>query len=195
MPSAPSPAEVDHIVALLQDHSNTVRAGDFPSNPAAVKQPGLYAWWADEDGRAVLATGLGCTLDPLIYAGLAGASKWPSGKPSHTTLQSRVSGLHLHGNIRASTFRHTLAAILRELLHLHVIAPNRLTKAGEQELSAWMAHHLCVAVYPFSDRDALGSIEQEVLARLDPLLNLAGRPLTPMRAHVKALRQGLANPD
>lgn len=194
-PPSPNRAEVDRLVALLRDRSNAVRAGDFPADPAVAKLPGLYAWWADEDGRAILAAGLGCTLDPLIYAGLAGATHWPSGKPSKTTLAQRVRGLHLRGNIRASTFRHTLAAIVREPLHLQVVARNRLTKAGEQELSGWMAHHLYVAVYPYPDRDALGRMEKEILARLVPPLNLAGMPTTPLRAQVKALRQSLAHPS
>lgn len=194
-PSYLGPADVDHVVGFLQDRSNALPIGDFPVDPALAKQPGLYAWWADEDGLSALDSGLGCVLDPLIYAGLAGATHWPSGKQSTATLMQRVRGLHLHGNVRGSTFRRTLAAILREPLQLHVAGPNKLTKESEQTLSTWMVQHLFVAVLPYPDRDALGLMETAILDRLGPPLNLVGMAVTPSRAHVKALRQGLVNPD
>ncbi len=68
-----------------------------------------------------MAAPLGTPVLPLIYAGLAGATDWPSGKPSNTTLWSRVRGMHARGNIRNSPFRQTLAAVLVMQLELEVV--------------------------------------------------------------------------
>jgi len=58
-------------------------------------------------------------LAGLIYAGQAGATRWPSGKRSASTLWNRVVSMHLPGAAEFSTFRRTLAAILRSVLGLH----------------------------------------------------------------------------
>jgi hypothetical protein len=55
-----------------------------------------------------------------------------------------------------------------------------------------MRERLEVAVYPFPDRDVLASLEDEVLAILDPPLNLEGRPRTRLRTQLSSLRADLA---
>jgi len=158
-------ATVDHLVAVLRDAHNAESAATFPRDVGLVKQPGLYAWWVDADGLATIAASLGTPVGPLIYAGLAGATHWPSGKPSKTTLWSRVRGMHLRGNIRSSTFRQTLAAVLVAPLQLDVVGPNRVSRASEEDLSTWMAAHLRVTAGPYPDRETLGAMEQAILAR------------------------------
>jgi len=190
------PAIVDKLVAILCDERNTEPAATFPRDSAGVKQPGLYAWWTDEEGREILSATLEApSLPALIYAGLAGATHWPSGKASTTTLWSRVRGLHLRGNIRGSTFRQTLAAVLVQTLGLQVIGPNRLNQEGEEQLSAWMAEHLRVIAQPYSDRDKLGAMETAILARLAPPLNLNGMEPSLVRSRVTEHRRRLAHPS
>lgn len=52
-----------------------------------------------------------------------------------------------------------------------------------------MRAHLHVAVHPFASRDALADLEQHVLTQLDPPLNLDGRPTSPARVRLTALRR------
>ena len=126
----------------------------------------------------------GSNLEPgRIYAGLTGATKWPSGKVGKMTLGDRIGRNHLRGTIRGSTFRRTLAALLRRRLGLGLGLAGRLTAESEGRLSLWMRDHLAVAVYPFAERDALASLEQEALAALDPPLNLDHMKLTPVPSY------------
>jgi GIY-YIG catalytic domain-containing protein len=107
-----------------------------------------------------------------IYAGQAGATKWPSGKAGGATLRRRISSQHLGGNVRGSTFRLTLAAVLADELQLPLMGPRNITRVGESRLSHWIGEHLAVAVYPFEERDALADLEHRVLVELNPPLNL-----------------------
>ena len=104
----------------------------------------------------------------LIYAGQAGATRWPSGKRSASTLWSRITGMHLAGAAEFSTFRRTLAAILGPVLGM--------TGEDDPQLSAWISARLRVTAIPVPDADQLGQIEAAVLDRLDPPLDLPGRP-------------------
>jgi hypothetical protein len=113
------------------------------------------------------------------------------GQVGKMSLRARIGGNHLAGTICGSTFRRTLAAILREPLELQLGPPGRLERDSERRLSAWMRQHLEVAVYPFPDRDVLASLENEVLAVLDPPLNLEGMPASPIRARLRVLRAEL----
>jgi hypothetical protein len=152
------------------------------SDPARLRVPGMYSWWVDADGAAELSAGLGLTVLPgLIYAGQAGATRWPSGSPSGNTLWSRLTGMHATGNADSSTFRRTLRAVLAQLHD----RPH-----DEAALSRWIAAHLRVATATWSDADTLGALEQAVLTQLDPPLNLAGMRPTPLRGRVRHLRSG-----
>ena len=122
----PSQRETEPLVKTLRDPHGVQPAKHFPSDCALADQPGLYAWWTDDQGRAQLSQVLGTDLPPLIYAGQAGATAWPSGKRTNVTLLRRIRDDHLGGNIRFSTFRRTLAATLRDALDLRVIGPSRL---------------------------------------------------------------------
>jgi hypothetical protein len=167
----------------LTDVSAALTTGEFLARgPTGLKTPGLYSWWVDLEGSDDLSAGLGLPLEPgLIYAGLAGATRWPSGRPSTNTLWSRVSGMHLGGRHEFSTFRRTLGSILTEVRQEQAI--------DESGLTTWMNGHLKVIALPFEDADTLGRLEEEVLARLDPPLNLKGMPQTPIRRRLKELRR------
>lgn len=194
-PPTPGSVEIARLVAGLGDVRNAVPAGVFPVDPTLAKHPGLYAWWADAEGLGVLSTALDCQLSPLIYAGLAGATHWPSGKASAVTLWARVGQLHLRGNIRGSTFRRTLAAILRPVLGLGLTVPDRLTNESEARLSAWMVGHLLVAIQPYPGRATLGAMERSILGQLDPPLNLDGMAPSPVRRRVRVLRHELSKAE
>jgi len=148
----------------------------------------------DDDGAAALAEGLGLPLEQgRIYAGQAGATRWPSGITGAATLQSRIGRNHLHGRIRGSTFRLTLAAILLKPEKLFHIGPKTLDPQSEQALSVWMAKHLELALHPFADPDPIEDLEDRVLARIDPPLNLEGMPRTIARQRLSELRATLAS--
>ena len=143
--------------------------------------PGLYSWWVDAPGARDLSQGLGVRLDPgLIYAGAAGATRWPSGRTSRNSLRDRIVDMHLDGSINFSTFRKTLAAILQR--------DHDGIRINEASLSAWMNRHLCAATWPTSLPDFLGEVELAVLHALDPPLNLRGMAQTDIRSRIRHLR-------
>lgn len=184
-----TPAQVHRALQALENSPRLVAAIDWPAGVHDLDHPGLYSWWVDEPGAKTLTQGLGRTVNPgLIYAGQTGATKWPSGKTGAMTLGKRIGGNHLNGRVGGSTFRLTLAAILAGPERLSCAAPGQLDRNSEERLSQWMRIHLDIAVHPFSDRDALGDLEQHVLDELDPPLNLDGRPATVVRDALTDLR-------
>ena len=174
---------IDAVEADLLDGASAMNPPSFlASNRRALSTPGLYSWWVDASGAVDLSRGLGSPIQPgLIYAGLAGATRWPSGKRSSNTLWSRIAGMHLGGRHEFSTFRRTLGSILA--------AADGLRGIDEELLSAWMTHHLAVRVVVGLGPDELGHIEREVLLRIDPPLNLMGMPATPIRTRLRELRR------
>ena len=184
------PGDVRNAIADLAGAPTLVPARDWPAGVTCLDRPGLYAWWVDEAGTVDLSRGLGLTIDPgRIYAGLAGATWWPSGKTTDHTLGRRIGQMHLGGKVRMSTFRWTLAALLFDKLEVQVQASMLITPAAEQALSEWMREHLCVAVHPYDDRDTLAGLEHAVLERLDPPLNLRHMQPTPVRRRLSELRR------
>ena len=175
----------------LDSAPTLIAAREWPGALQGLDQAGLYAWWVDAQGARDLSLGLGHRVKPgRIYAGQTGATKWPSGTKGRATLRSRVGSNHLNGRIRGSTFRLTLASALKGPLGL-VCQSRKLDSISEQRLSDWMGAHLLVAVHPFSDRDALGDLEDRVLATLAPPLNLDGMRATPLREALSRKRQTL----
>lgn len=128
----------DNLVERLSSDQAAITPKELlASQGAYLKVPGLYSWWADDTGAADLSRGLQLPIPPgLIYVGLAGATRWPSGKRSTNTLWSRIVGMHLGGNHEFSTFRRTLGAILANAAGLEGIDENHLT--------TWMYDHLRV---------------------------------------------------
>jgi hypothetical protein len=178
---------VTELVNLLADPGRRAATSTFPRPADRVDEPGLYAWYVDAEGAAALSRGLGGGIRAgLIYAGQAGAGA------SSATLRSRIGGNHANGTVRGSTFRLTLAAILAGELGLRRQPGSALAGDGETRLSRWMAGHLQVAVAPYPDRARLAAVEDAVLARLDPPLNLQGMQPTPLRSRLTRLRAALA---
>ena len=146
------------------------------------RMPGLYSWWVDEQGARLLSAGLGHAVDPgLLYAGLAGATRSRSGRKSANTLRGRIGSMHLGGNHNFSTFRLSLGSILA--------AARGQDRIDEGQLTAWMHEHLRLIAVPVDDADMLDALETEVLAVLDPPLNLDKRPKTPLREQLTQLRR------
>jgi len=193
--AAPQWQERDAWTALadLDESPSLVPAGEWPAGVTCLDRPGLFAWWSDEAGALDLSRGLGLTVAPgRIYAGQAGATKWPSGRPSTNTLGTRIGEMHLGGKVRMSTYRWSLAAVLFGQLEVQVQAAMLITASSEQALTAWMREHLSVAVHAHDDRDTLGGLERAVLLRLDPPLNLGQMPPAPVRARLTELRRRIS---
>lgn len=165
-------AEVAAALAALGDGSIRVPVRAWPGALGGLDHPGLYAWWVDSSGAGMLSAGFDAEVATgRIYAGQAGATAWPSGTKRLATLRSRIGGNHIRGSVRGSTFRLTLAAVLRAPLKFEVIGPRKLEAGSERRLTEWILAHLEVAVHPFPDADRLGQLERGVLSSLDPPRN------------------------
>lgn len=176
---------VTHYLYALRDSSSARTVPDLlASDRTPLQQAGLYSWWVDAAGAEELTQALGHPIGAgLIYAGQAGATRWPSGRRSANTLWGRLVGMHLGRKHEFSTFRRTLAALLKPR--------GGSGDVDEAALTSWMGEHLCVIAAPSSDPDVLGKVEHEVLQRLDPPLNLDGMPATLVRTELKRARRGL----
>ena len=142
--------------------------------------PGLYTWWVDEDGAADLARGMGHPVAAgLLYAGKAGGHR-AGATPSTATLWGRVVGNHLRGNVRSSTFRQSLAALLG--------ADGQ--PVTEDQLSTWMLAHLRVATLPVGSED-VARLEDQLVAQARPPLNLSGLARDEARGALSRLRSRL----
>lgn len=181
------------MVRRLADRANAESSATFPRDRELATHPGLYAWYASSPALDLLSATFGEHLGQPIYAGQAGASSARAGIERSATLLTRIRSNHLRGNLKASTFRRTLAAVLREPLGLHLDAPRVLSQASKDMLTAWIAEHLEIVIAPHDDRSTLAAVEHAVLRALDPPLNLDQMPPTPVRARLKELRAELAN--
>ncbi len=141
------------------------------------------------DRAIVLGQEIGAPLSSLLYAGQTGATKKRSGVRSSATLASRVGRQHIRGNARSSTFRLTISTLLLDRLALVPAGKGRLDRPSNLRVSDWIADHLMVGIAPFDDRDALGDVEKEVLAHLDPPLNLGDCLPSDARARITERRR------
>lgn len=178
---------------ILTDAAQSHPPALFSVDPTFASSPGLYSWWADEVARKLISEVLLSNIPPLIYAGQAGATQWPSARKSSATLASRIRANHINGNATSSTFRLTLSAILMEPMQLRLGKPGRLAAGDRKKVSGWMKEHLRVAIAPYDDRDSLEDLEKDVLVALDPPLNLQGMPQTPARRRLSHLRKRITN--
>ncbi len=134
-------------------------------------QPGLYAFYGDEEAWVDLA------LEPVfdeqpLYVGKAERSL--NGRDVRTHFATGKTG--------SSTARRSLAALLVYELGL-VAVPRNLDKpdgsanfaldpASDARLSGWMESHLRLATWTKAQGVVLGDIETAVVRRLLPPLNL-----------------------
>ncbi len=153
-------------VEVLLDPARAVSpAALLERGPEGLDVPGLYTWWIDEAGAADVSRGMGYPVAPgLLYAGKAGGHRREAA-PSSATLWGRIAGNHPRGNARSSTFRKSLAAVLGAAGVAH----------SEDELTAWMHAHLRVHPLPVPSAD-VARLEDDLVARARPPLNLAGLP-------------------
>lgn len=178
----PPSASAQGVAARLRDRSGAVALSELlDSKGAGLRAPGMYSWWVDDEGAADLSDGLGHLVPAgLVYAGLAGATR-SGGSASANTLWGRISTMHLGKRHNLSTLRLSIGSTLAEAHGWPAI--------DEAELTAWMHAHLRVLAIPVSDADTLRDLETEILAELDPPLNLAKVPKTPLRATLSRLRK------
>ena len=182
--SSTSP-DVKRIGDELQDRSLARPLHDLvASNGAGLRTPGLYSWWVDQQGARDLSEGLGYEVrEGLIYAGLAGATRTGGGESSNT-LWGRIATMHLGKRQDLSTLRRSIGSILASRFGWATI--------DEGLLTTWMYEHLRVAAIPVIDASTLNALESEMLADLDPPLNLAKVERTPLRVQLSVLRKRYA---
>ncbi len=175
--------EIGRLVGRLRDQQSSMTPAELLARGReGLDAPGLYSWWVDEEGAEDLSRGLGEVVEAgLIYAGLAGATRARSGRRSTNTLWGRLQGMHLGSRHEFSTFRRSLGSILTEARGSDEI--------DEEHLTAWMHDHLRMVAVPVQDADALDGLETGVLAQLDPPLNLAKMPRSPVRSRLTQLRR------
>jgi hypothetical protein len=102
---------IELAVRSLVTYRRLHRAGNWPEGADESNPAGLYAWYTDKTGADDLSKGIGAPMsEGLIYAGQTGATLWPSGKRSNSTLSGRIGKNHIRGRMKRSTLRRTLAA-------------------------------------------------------------------------------------
>jgi hypothetical protein len=170
------------VISQLQDGETATPLADIIAGGGTdLRVPGMYSWWIDDAGADDLTRGLGHRIQPgLIYAGLAGATR-SGGAASSNTLWGRIATMHLGKRHEFSTLRRSLGSILAESHGQPTI--------DEKQLTRWMHAHLRVIPIPIADVDTLDRLESEILTELDPPLNLAKVPKTPLRQQLSVLRK------
>lgn len=176
---------VAELLSAIVDIETARRSPDQGGIPATT---GFYAWWA----RPGAIEGVPLSPHPrhpdaaLFYVGIA-----PARASSSQTIRSRVIGNHLSGNLGSSTFRFTLAALLRESLGFQ--PERRTTKVvlppdQNAALSEWQREHLQVS-WCFVPEPWL--LEAGVIDLMEPPLNLADNGNHPFRATLRQARRSL----
>lgn len=180
-----SASEGPGIVSQLRDGMSAMALSDvLETGGTGLRMPGMYSWWVDKVGAADLSSGLGHRVEPgLLYAGLAGATR-SGGSSSSNTLWGRIATMHLGKRHEFSTLRLSIGSIIASAYQQPAI--------DEVQLTRWMHAHLRVVAIPVADPDSLGDLETELLAELDPPLNLAKMAKTPLRHRLSALRKRYA---
>lgn len=165
----------------LADVSQAISADDLTDLPEV---PGLYGWHVDPIGARELNR---CLMLPiragLIFVGQVGGSSWQSLADPVLNLRDHVQRIQMHGQARASTFRMTLATVLREHLRMASLEDPRLTE--------WMREHLSITVWPSDDFGGLRELEHLVVNELDPPLNVDHLPASEYRARLNQMRSAL----
>jgi hypothetical protein len=169
------------VIATLADKEAAYSSAELAAlERLRLDGPGLYSWFVDSRGAHDLSRGLGHAVQPgLIYVGQTGATKWPSGKASDSTLLKRLRSQHLRGRRSGSTLCKTLGGVLDAAFGRVLI---------RAELSAWMAGHLRVVPLLVEEADSLGDLERQVVQALNPPLNLEHASSEGLRIELRRLR-------
>ena len=102
---------------------------------------------------------------------------------------------HLGGNTGSSTFRLSLAALLLEAEHFVPVTTKTkfiLTRADNRRLSEWQEASLRLA-WCEQEEPWDGTLERNVIATMQPPLNLAENRSHPFHATMSAARQNFRN--
>lgn len=173
--------DIEKICRELLDRSRS-----FCPEPESKVGPGVYALLIDPDDLAALDP-LTIAEDGLVYVGMT-ADK--AGERNHFALEH--SGF--------SSPRRSLGALLKNKLPLRACrrAPGlsdsnwknyRFTGAGENALTQWMNERLSMNHVPLSgDKDDIEEVETQVIARLQPPMNLK-KWRNPQKKMVEELRK------
>jgi hypothetical protein len=162
---------------------------DLAARPASEggvpSEPGFYAWWTN-DYTTLRApprphpTERGWSLLCVAIS--------PARASSSQNLRGRVLNNHLGGNTGSSTFRLTLAALLcQQQGWCPVRRATRvlLTAEDNRALSAWQRSNLALT---WTRRAEPWEIEHDVIARMQPPLNLAANASHPFHSAVHGAR-------
>lgn len=147
---------------------------------------GFYTWWCKRGALPHVPSRPHPTFPGynVLYVGIA-----PSGPSSRSTLRSRVIGNHLRGNIAASTFRLTLACLLRAQLELTPLRTKTkvvLPFPQNQQLNAWQETNLMLTWHAVPRP---WELEPAVICSIAPPLNLDDNAADPFYATLKTLRR------
>lgn len=174
--------EAASVLLTAQRHSANEALGLVP------EAAGLYAIYGDVAAIDQLAVG---NVDAPLYVGKAERSL--VGRDLRTHFATSKTG--------SSTLRRTVAALLRERLHLQAVPRNlarpdgsanyALEAMGDVRLTDWMHRHLRLAVWVSPSGVVLNDVETHVLRELVPPLNLA-KMGDRADARVKAARATMA---
>ncbi|MBO9467385.1 hypothetical protein J7443_19250 [Tropicibacter sp. R15_0] len=160
---------------------------------------GLYGWWID--GSLTEVPRGGCLEfggKHLLYIGIAPPKDKPAKPGSATPVKRRLWRNHLHGSVRSSTLRLSLAALLKDQLDFEFYRDARgrvrMTKDHEEQLTTWIEEHAGISVV---HHDAPWQLEEALVRNGPPLplnLSMSGHPFKPT---LSALRKALGrdSPD
>lgn len=157
-----------------------------PDEGGLPERPGFYAWWLKPGSLPGVPSPPHPNQEALdlLYVGIA-----PNSEASQQTLRSRVRGNHLGGNTGSSTFRFSLAALLLEREgYVPTTTKTKfvLTKEDNGRLSDWQQANLFLT---WSEQSEPWMYEDEVIAAMEPPLNLAGNSSHPFHATMSQARR------
>ena len=176
------------VTEALEQRPMMLQATILPPPQGVPAVGGFYAWWITRGVLADLSERPHSTDESLLllYVGIS-----PARASSHQTLRSRLIGNHINGNIGSSTFRFSLAAVLREdLALLPRRTPTKITlvEADDACLRRWQFANLRLT---WCERERPWEIEHSVIHIMKPPLNLAGNRGHPFYSTLKASRAAL----
>ena len=154
---------------------------------------GLYGWWFDGSLPEVPRGGcLEFGGKHLLYIGIAPPKERPTRPGSAIPVKRCLWRNHLHGSVRSSTLRLSLAALLKDQLELEFYrdAGDRVSMAKDHEknLTDWIEEHAGISVV---HHDAPWQLEEALVRNGPPLplnLSMSGHPFKPT---LSALRKAL----
>lgn len=142
---------------------------------------GVYGWWFDHGLPLVPRNGcIERDGKHLLYIGIAPPKDRPVRRGAPTPVKSRLWRNHLHGTVRISTLRLSLAALLEQQLELAFWRDKRnrvhMDRHHEDILTDWIVKHAAISVV---QHDEPWSLEETLVRNGPPLplnLSMSGHP-------------------